>query len=331
MNTNTFYNWDGTKHFNPEEQLEWRLQWLDKQVKLRESRGEKFDQKQKTKWLAEEQHVYQNNLKDFKIIQKLQQDTCIIVPTHYYHAPWLRACLESCHATGLFVILAYDNPLYDPKQTLATRFPNAKTLMFADHISIKHKSWGSGVGIPHSWNMWYATHAAQSMGFKYIYNLNGDCIMERPQDFPKLREKLGEDDIISCESHPGRYLGTMAYLGKTDPIVEMWNMNLSRMYQYNFGNAEARLGKFAAKLGLKVTPVENPEDPHHKPPGVKGTIRNLVGLRHLHAEHKVRRWDKLEPIEQKYCEIEYLNSHEQKTLLKYWDTGDKKYLKKWWS
>ena len=144
-------------------------------------------------------------------------------------------------------------------------------------------------------------------------------------------EKLGDADIISCQSDPGRYMGTMAYLGKMDPIVRMWDMNLSRMYQYNFGNAEARMGKFAKELGLNVVPVENPEEPHHKPPGVKGTFRKLLGLRHLHAEHKVRRWDKLEPIEKKYCEIEYLNTHERKTLLQYWETGDKTFLKAWWN
>ncbi len=330
MNKNSFYNHDGSKHFNPKEQLAWRLEWLDKQIKLREGRGEVFDQKQKTKWLSEEQRVYENNLKDFDRIKKLQKDTCIIVPTHYYHAPWLRACLESCRATGLFVILAYDNPLYDEKQQLKFRFPNAKTLMMADYTSIKHKTWGSGVGIPHSWNMWYGLHAAQSFGFKYVFNLNGDCILEKPENLPQLRQKLGNDDIISCEWHPKRYMGTMAYLGKMEHVVKLWDMNLERMYQYNYGNAEARFGKFAHELGLKVTPVENPEDPHHKPPGVKGTIRNMLGMRHLHAEHKVRRWDKLEPIEEKYCEIEYMNTHEQNTLLKYWKSGNKKHLQAWW-
>ena len=330
MNTRIFYNWNGTKDFNADEQYAWRLEWLANQIKLREGRGEVFDKKQKDKWVAEEKHVYENNNKDWNMIKKLQKDICCIVPTHYYHAPWLRACLESLQSTGYFVILAYDNPIYTPTQKIETRYPNAKTLLMADYMSVKHKTWGSGVGIPHSWNMWYGLRAAQSFGFKYIFNLNGDCILEKPEKFPELIELLGDDDIISCEWHPGRYLGTMAYLGKIEPLVNMWDMNLSRMYQYNFGNAEARMGKFAAELGLKITPVENPEDPHHKPPGVKGTLRNLVGLRHLHAEHKVRRWDKLEPIEEKYCEKEYLNGHERKTLLKYWETNDKKHLKAWW-
>ena len=330
MSTKTFYNWDGTKDFDPREQYEWRLKWLANQIKKREARGEKFTKAQKDKWKKEEIHVKDNNRKDFEIIKKIQKDTCIIVPTHYYHAPWLRACLQSCQATGFFTILAYDNPIWDPKQELKVRFPNATTLLFADYISVKHKTWGSGVGIPHSWNMWYALRVAKGMGFKYVFNLNGDCIMEKPQAIADIRVLLGENDIISCEWHKDKYLGTMAFLGKIDPIMKMWDMNLSRMYQYNFGNAEARMGKFAAELGLNVVEVENPEDPHHKPPGVKGLFRNKLGLRHLHAEHKVRRWERMEPIEPWYCEMEYLNTHEKNTLQKYWEKGHQQDLFAWW-
>lgn len=330
MSIDTFYNHDGTDDYTPQNHFHWRMKWLDNQIRLRRSRGENISEEQVKKWKDDERRAYDNNIKDYEVIKKLQKDTCVIVPTHYYHTPWLRACLESCQATGYFTILAYDNPLWDPNQKIELRYPNAKTMMLADYVSVKHKSWGSGVGIPHSWNMWYALHAAKSFGFEYVFNLNGDCIMEKPQGIKQLRAMLGDADAISCEYVKGRYFGTMAYLSKIDPMITMWDMNLEKMYQANIGNAEGRLGRFSSELNLNIIPVENPEDHHFKPPGVKGTFRKVLGLRHLHAEHKVRRWEKMEPIEMKYCEIQYLNGHEQKTLLKYWKTGNKKYLKEWY-
>ena len=326
-----FTNHNGTKEFNPCDLYNWRLDWLENQIAIRHGRGEKLPEEQYQRWFTEEERVYQNNLRDYKKIERLNKDICIVVPTHFYHSVWLRACLESCKKTGYFIILAYDNPLYQENQKVSDRFPSTKTLMMADYISIKHKSWGSGVGIPHSWNMWYALHAAKSFGFKYVFNLNGDCIMEKADNFDELIQILGDKDIISCEYHKDRYLGTMAYLGKIDPLIEMWDMNLKNLYRYNIGNAEARMGQFAAKLNLKIVDVENPEDHHFKPPGVKGTFRKVLGIRHLHAEHKVRRWDKLEPVDEKYCDKQYLNGHERNTLLKYWQTGNKKFLKEWLS
>ena len=96
------------------------------------------------------------------------------------------------------------------------------------------------------------------------------------------------------------------------------------------GNAEARMGMFARDLNLKVVPVKNPSDHHFKDWNHKNTFRNVLGIRHLHAEHKVRRWEKKLPVEEKYFDKAFLNTHEQKTLLKYWKTKDKTHLKNWW-
>jgi len=243
----------------------------------------------------------------------------------------LRACLESCRKTALYIILAYDNPIWSEKQRIEKRFPNSKTLKLVDYISIKHKTWGSGVGIPHSWNLWYGMRAVESLGFKYVFNINGDCVMEKPEGLLKLREMLGNADAISCEYVKGRYFGTMAYLGKTEVIKNLWDMNMERLYQFNIGNAEGRLGRFSEQLGLKIVPVENPEDHHFKPPGTRGTFRKVLGFRHLHAEHKVRRWNRMKPIEMKYCEVEYLNDFERKTLLRYWNGEGEKFLNSWWN
>jgi len=330
------YDQNGKKIFHPCDHYNWRLNWLENQVALRHGRGEVFTTERFQRWWDEEEKVYQNNLRDHEKLKKLNKEVAIIVPTHFYHSVWLRSCLKSCQKTGYFTLLAYDNPLFNKKQQIQTRMPSVPTLMLADEILMKPKTWGSGVGIPHSWNMMLGLNMLRSLGFKYVYNINGDCIMERPEgvhELLKMVKKQGAD-IIACEYHKGKYLGTMAWLAKLDIAAEMWEKNFRRMYQQNFGNAEARMGIFAKQMNLKVIPVKNPEDHHFKPPGTKGTFRKILGIRHLHAEHKVRRTLRMEPVEEKYFEHGpdnlFINGHERNTLLKYWKTGDKQYLKAWW-
>ena len=65
-------------------------------------------------------------------------------------------------------------------------------------------------------------------------------------------------------------------------------------------------------------------------PNPKSTWYNTIGLRHLHAEHKIRRWKKKEPVERKYFDEKFLTPYERNTLLKYWNTKEKRFLKAWW-
>jgi hypothetical protein len=329
-----FYNWNGKKEYNACEQYNWRLKWLEETISKRLKGGEVFQEQQYERWYNEEELSYQNSLKDLEKIKKLQKDIAIIVPTHFYQSVWLKSCLESCQKTGYFTLMAYDNPFYDKNQLVQTRLPSISSLMLADEILIKHKTWSSGVAIPHFWNMWYGLRMLKSLGFKYVFNINGDCIMEKPEGIEEIIKILGENDIISCEYHKNSYIGTMSWLAKMDAAVQIWDLNLERAYEFNLGNAEGRFAIFAKALGHKVVDVENPEDHHFKPPGTKGTWRHILGFRHFHAEHKVRRWAKMEPIEKQYFDLsqnyQYLNQHERNTLVKYWETNDKKYLELWW-
>ena len=330
------YDQNGKGIFEPCDHLNWRLNWLENQIRIHRVNKRKIPTEQYQRWFDEEEKVYQNNLRDYEKIKKLYKEVAIIVPTHFYHSVWLRACLESCQKTGYFTLLSYDNPLFDKKQQIQNRMPSVPTLMLADEILMKPKTWGSGVGIPHSWNMLLGLNMLHSLGFKYVFNINGDCVMEKPEGVHELLKmvKKQDADIIACEYHKDKYLGTMAWLSKLDIAVKMWENNFRRMYQQNFGNAEARMGIFSKQMKLKVIPVENPEDHHFKPPGTKGTFRKILGIRHLHAEHKVRRTLKMEAVEKKFFEFGpnnlFLNGHERNTLLKYWNTNDKKYLKAWW-
>jgi hypothetical protein len=321
---------DGKKDFDPCDHYNWRLTWLERQISIRHGRGEKLPEAQYQRWFEEEYKVYQNNKKDFEKIKKLEKPIGIIVPTHKYHAVWTKACLESCSKTGYWTLVAYDNPYYGINHKHENLLPSVEALMYADEIVMKPKTWGSGVGTPHSWNMYLGLKMIKSLGFPYVFNTNGDCIMEKPEGVDELFKMLGDADIISCEYHPGKYLGTMAWLSKTDVALSMWEKNFENMYRNGLGNAEARMGIFAKQMKLKVVPVVNPSDHHFKDWTHKNTFRDILGIRHLHAEHKVRRWENKEPIEEKYFDKSFLNTHELNTLAKYWNTKDKKYLKAWW-
>jgi hypothetical protein len=325
-------NWDGKGKFDACSLYNWRLDWLETQIKTHRKNDIPIQEEQYEMWFKQEQDVYENNLKNKTVIDKFDKDTAIIVPTHCYQNVWLKSCLEACSKTGLFTLVAYDNPFFDRRHVVQQRMPSTESFMLCDLFLMKQKTWGGGVGTPHSWNMWYGLNMLKSIGFEYIFNINGDCIMEHPENFPEIRKALGDADIISCEWIPrAKHLGTMSFLGKTDCIHKVWTKNLEHLFCFNIGNAEARFGRWALDEGYKIVDVENPDEAHFKPPGSENaTWRKILGFRHLHAEHKVRRKLRMEPVEEKYFDKQFLSGHEQNSLAMYWKTGDKQHLESWW-
>jgi hypothetical protein len=323
---------DGKGTYHPCDYYNWRLDWLERTISKRHNRGDKLSTEQYQQWYEAEKRTYENHLKDYSRIEKLNKEVGIIVPTHKYHNMWLETSLKQCNSTGYWTLLAFDNPFYQLREDIAHVLPSVQAFMYADQVIMKPKTWGSGVGVPHSWSMWMGLMMIKNLGFPYVFNVNGDIVLEKPEGVSVLLNMLKEEDadIIACEYHKDRYLGTMIWLSKTDAALQMWEMNMKKLYQINFGNAEARMGKFAKQLNLKVIPVDNPKESHFKDWTYDSTFRRILGIRHLHAEHKDRRKRKDEPVEEKYCDKRYLNQHEKKTLVEYWKTKDKKYLKAWW-
>jgi len=331
-------DFESDSNFDPTKLFKWRIKWLKRTIAKYKQSGRQISKEQNLKWYKDEKKVYMNNLKDSIKIDKLSKDIGIIVPAHVGNVKFLRACLESCNATGYFTILSFDNPFHQKSMQVENRMPSSEALYYVDFTLMKHKSWASGVGIPHVWNMIYGIKLLDSLGFKYVFNINGDCMMEKPENFPILIEKLGNNDIISCEYIPDKkYLGTMGWLTKTKIALDFWEDYVKNMYKFNIGNAEARMGKFYIDNKYKVSPVENPWEAHFKPfpnKDQKADWYKWIGFRHLHAEHKVRKTLKMEPIEKKHFDFGrnniFMSGHEQKTLMKYWETGDQKFLKSWW-
>ena len=299
---------------------------------LKTKRGEKFNNdRQVDKWYGEANLVYNNNSKDQITYEKLQKDLCVIIPSHRYQRPWLKGCLEGVQKLGYFSILAYDNPYHAGQIGRPTDalLPRNDVMALADYVSIKPKTFHSGVTIPHMWNMIFAVNQASILGFEYIFCINGDFIMERPEKFEKLRQMMGDADMFPLAWNPKKpSCGTAAFIAKTEPQVEFWR-DFARTLHQPKGNAEARMGRYYKENKLKV--FHNHHGPMaHQMPNEKSDWYNIVGLRHLHAENKIRRWEKKKPIEEKYFDKRFMTPNERKCLTEYWKTKDDKSLKPWW-
>jgi len=321
----------GKKPFNACVEYERRLSVMETNIaKIHNSkRKDRFKEGTYERWYTEAYRIYMNNQRDQELYDKLKKDLCVIIPTHRYQRVWLKACLEGVASLGYFSILSYDNPFFQEGHSLDTLLPKSATLKLADHLCFKPRTFHSGVGVPHMWNMLFAVNQAKELGFEYIFCINGDFIMERPENFEKLREMMGDGDMFPLAWNPKKpSCGTAAFIAKTEHQVKFWKEYAETMYQ-NIGNAEARLGKFYIKNKLKVVHFE-PGPLSHQMPNPKSTWYNTIGLRHLHAEHKIRNWTKQEPIEEKYFDKEYFPPPGKHILEKYWRSGDKKFLQQWW-
>jgi hypothetical protein len=295
-------------------------------------RADKFKKPgQWTKWYIEADTVYSNNSRDQVIYDRLRKDLCVIIPCHRYQRPWMKACLEGVKKLDYFSILAYDNPYHlgQVKSPIDTLLPPNDIMALANYISIKPPTYHSGVTAPHMWNMIFAVNQAFALGFEYIFCINGDFIMERPENFQQLRDMMGDADIFPLAWNPRKpSCGTAAFIAKAEHQVKFWREFANTLHQPK-GNAEARLGRYYVKNKLKVF-HNYPGPMSHQMPNKKSDWYNIVGLRHLHAENKKRRWESKLPIEREYFDERFMTPNERKCLTAYWDTGDEEHLKKWW-
>ena len=324
-------NHDGTVPYNSEKNRKYFIRHLSDGIRRCFKAGKPIDSYKK---YANEAQVQEARNKETSMVEKLNDSIAVFVPTHKGHLPWLRACLESCRKLGYFILLGYDNPFWRSK-TLDNILPPPDVLSLADSVVFKHRSYHPSVGIPHLWNMVYGLKLLKGFGFKYVYNINGDCIMEKPEGFPEILEMLGNNDIISNHWEPERrYAGTMGFVSKID-LAEKVFVKYAEDMHMGLGTTEGRLAKYILENDVKITPVKSPVHDRYKLPWPEGDWYRILGFRHLHAEHKVRQANHLEPVEAEYMELGPNNSYVGKfymdTVYKYQQTGDKQFLEKWWN
>jgi len=324
-------NFDGIGEFDPHAMYEERK----KNLKIKIERWKEGNKVEVTPALIKkvnlhEQNVFDWTVADMKQVDKLNKKVAIILPTHLGHRFWIKACLESCKKTEHFIMLVYDNPFWKVKEN-SRAFPSSQVMALADSVVIKHRTYRGAVGICHYWNMIYGLKVLKGLGFTHAFAMNGDCVLEKPENFEKIIEMLGDNDLFPCQYHPEqRYCGTMGWIGKVDLMLDFFLKYLEELFVYS-RTTEGRLGYYVVENNVKLTIPENSERNFKLPSG--GTWYDLLGFRHIHAEHKVRRWEKLEPVERKYYDFGPEGSPlsgEYKLLMDYWENGNKESLKAWW-
>ncbi len=259
--------------------------------------------------------------------KKALKNTGILLTSHPGNRAFLKASIETHKKTGYWIVLGYDNYL-NPKRpdiTYEQMFPARDVMDMVDtFIMPHHQTWG-GVPYPYFWILKFGI-AAMS-GFEYIYCANGDCVLEKPENFNRLFDLLGDNDIfpIGYEENGGRaILNTTGIFARREALLKMMNHFESNFIPYEnyertcdlMGNCEGRMAVAAKDLGIKIAfPEKNPFNTQLHRKG--GTWFDTLGFRHIHAEFGYAYKHKKEFPELKYFDERYMNSEYEK-IKEYW-------------
>lgn len=263
----------------------------------------------------------------------------VLLTSHPGNRAYLKASIESHKKLGLWITVSYDNYLnpQNPEITPNDVMPPRDVMDMIDLFVMPHfQTWG-GVLFPYAVLLKFGLATMQD--FEFVYCANGDCIIEKPEGFPKLIELLGENDImgVGWEDHNGRCsFNATGFLAKTKAAHAIMNhfmehftpFEIFEKYTQEFGNCEARFARAILDLGLKQKIVEPPWNTQLHKKG-HGTFWKTIGFRHIHAEHNWAYANRGIPPEDKYLDERFLGGEFQK-IKAYWDTKDKKHLEGWW-
>lgn len=267
----------------------------------------------------------------------------VILTSHPGNRPFLKASLESHKKLGYWTTVVYDN-YFDPNNkniSYEQCMPYRDVFDLADTFLIPHHQTFGGVLYPYFWCLYFGVHVMGS--FEYIFCSNGDCILEKPEGFPKIMDMLGDADIMGCgyEYNNGRELfNTTSFIAKTKAIQDIMihfrdhliGINNYEKHAQRLGNTEGRFAVAIKELGLKMKKVAvNPVDTQVSSPG--GTWYDTIGFRHLHGEWNRAHRKKFPPPDPKYIDDRYI-TNKVKLAKEYYECKNEKkkkdILEKWW-
>lgn len=281
--------------------------------------------------------IYDRYMANDKWASKIFKKVGILLTSHQANRPYMKACVESHAKLGFWITVMYDN-FVDPEwETINYNdFMPAKDVLeqINTFIITPHQTWG-GVLYPYFWALKFGAAAMQN--FEYIYCTNSDFILEKPEGFDKLFNLLGDGDVMTSGPDYENASNTAGFLIKTSALLKVVQhmqdhfipFEVYEKYTQSIGNAEGRFGRAIKDLGLKQISIDPPGDDMLKVPG-QGTWYDLIGFRHIHAEHNHAYRRRLIPPHYKYLDSRFMGD-EYNLIKKYWDTQDKKVLENWWA
>jgi len=268
----------------------------------------------------------------------------VLITSHPGNRAYLKACLETHRKLGYWIVLAYDNYFREGDGVDYSHYlpPRDVMDMVDTFIMPHHQTWG-GVLYPYFWLLKFG-FSVMVANFDYIYCVNGDCILEKPENFPKLLEMMGDADImgVGWETNPDCFNSTGFIIRSkvAIPFIKHFQdhfipFEVYEKYTQEYGNCEARMARAIKDLKLKQYIV--PKNPYNTQLHKKGgTWYEIVGFRHIHAEHGYAYRYKGEPPEIEYLDPRFMGG-EYNVIKNYWELskkGDKesarKVLEGWW-
>jgi hypothetical protein len=267
---------------------------------------------------------------------KIKKPVLVLLISHPAGRCYLTGALQTHKELGYWISVAYDN-YFHPEQEVSwdSVMPARDQLDMIDSIFMGHyQTWG-GVSYPFMWLLRIA--AGFALNFEYVYCANGDCIIEKPEGFPKMLEALGDADLMSSGPTLEREIGTAGILMRSKAFFGIAKHMIDHVVPFEeyekstqeFGNTEGRLAVACRELGLKVKAVEPGFNEQLHIPG-KGFWYETIGFRHIHGEHNYAHRYKGIPPEPKYFDPRFMGD-EYNQIKAYWETKDKSILENWWA
>ena len=274
---------------------------------------------------------------------KASKDVGILLTSHSGNRAYLKACVESHKKLGYWITLAYDN-CFNPEvkdMNYNSVLPAKDVMDSVDTFLVPHhQNWG-GVLYPYFWLLKFGANLMRD--FKYIYCANGDMVLEKPEGFSELLKRFEGYDIWSTGpdimEEKKQLFNTTGFICKTEALIAIMKHFEQHLlpfenyekYTQEFGNTEGRFGRAIKELGLKCkqsNPKPTTEQLFHND-GI-GEWQELLGFRHIHAEHNYAYRYKGIPPEPKYFDTRYIGG-EIEIIKEYWETKDMSILKNWWA
>ena len=294
--------------------------------------------------LATRKYVVGCYMKNDEWAVKIKKNVGVLLTSSCYGLPYLKASLESHKKLGYWTVLSYDN-FIDPDNgekdiDLNRWMPPKDVMVNVDTFLLPHHQCWGGVSYPFIWQLRLASGIFHSMD--YVLVNNGDMVLEKPENFHLLIEKMGDADIMSSGPSLPREIGTAGILMTSKAfmaIAKHMNDHMVPFEEYEkstqeFGNTEGRLAVAVRDLGLKQVicrPGSCPKDSVCEQLHVPGgEWYDIIGMRHVHGELNFAYRYKGMPPPSRYLDERFTGNEDMKASIAY-EKGDLEFVKNWWA